>query len=292
MSERTPEHMTDEQALDEYLKGGSSVSQRYRESGADVVPAHLDERVLALARAAPTRQAKSRPWVRWTAPLAVAASAILALSIVLDQGAREHAAVSRAEPPASAAPEVRAESPTRTAPQSPAQERSDALLETPVAPVRPATKAEAPPVAAAREVAPAFAPPEAERSDGEAAQARELKRQVEREGTSARRSEEIAASTPAPRAVEETVASRRPRSIEGAASQEAISSVVATDAAQIEAAAPAANALHDDPDRWLTQIRKLREQGQNEEADEEWKRFREAYPDYPVADSDAAKKKE
>jgi hypothetical protein len=285
VNERTSEHMTDEQALEEYLKRGSSISQRYRESAAAVVPAHLDERVLALARAA-SGKAKSRRWVRWTAPLAVAASAILALSIVLDQGAREHAAVSKVEAPASAAPEERAELRTQTAPQPPAQERPNALLDAPAA---PATKAEAPPVAAAREVAPAFAPtPEPERSDEKAAQTREMKKQLERESTSARRAEERAASTPAPHDVEETVASRHLRSIEGATSQ-AISSVVATDAAQVEAAAPAADALHNDPDRWLTQIRKLREQGRNEEADQEWKRFREAYPDYPVADSDVAK---
>ena len=42
----------DIKALDEYLKGGSDISQRYRELGREDVPPELDQRVLEAARAA------------------------------------------------------------------------------------------------------------------------------------------------------------------------------------------------------------------------------------------------
>lgn len=77
----------DDKALDEYLEGGSLVSQRYRELGGDEVPADLNRRVLDEARAAVAkRPARSRNWMRWSAPVALAASAVLVLSIVIDSG--------------------------------------------------------------------------------------------------------------------------------------------------------------------------------------------------------------
>jgi hypothetical protein len=284
VSERTPEHMTDEQALEEYLKGGSSVSQRYRESAADVVPAHLDERVLALARAASTQRAKSRRWLRWTAPLAVAASALLALSVVLDQGAREHAAVSAVEAPSQLKPDSRFEERAANVPSAEHQ---------PASPPQ-ASKSEAPPAVRVPEASPAFvSPSDADRADeAEEMRASKLKQRVERESASVRRSEELAASTPAPRlAPEEAVVTSQARSIQGATSR-AVSAVTTMDAASDDVSAPAAEVREADPELWLSQIRKLREQGKNEDADQEWKRFREAYPDYPVAESDVAKKKE
>ena len=42
----------DIKALDEYLKGGSDISQRYRDLGSEDVPPELDRRVLDEARAA------------------------------------------------------------------------------------------------------------------------------------------------------------------------------------------------------------------------------------------------
>lgn len=75
----------DDAALNEYLRRDSAVSQRYRELGADDVPAALDQAVLAQAKAAVANKKPSR-WrnvARWGAPLALAASVVLVVSIVL-----------------------------------------------------------------------------------------------------------------------------------------------------------------------------------------------------------------
>jgi hypothetical protein len=48
---------------------------------------------------------------------------------------------------------------------------------------------------------------------------------------------------------------------------------------------------HDDPARWLDTIRQLRKDGKVREADEEWERFRAAFPDYAVEESDSARPK-
>jgi hypothetical protein len=80
----------DDKALEEYLKGGSAVSQRYREIGADEVPDAVNRHILEQARAAVRkRPAKSRTWMRWSAPVALAASAVLVLSIVIDSGVQQ-----------------------------------------------------------------------------------------------------------------------------------------------------------------------------------------------------------
>ncbi len=78
----------DIKALDEYLKGGSDISQRYRELGRDDVPPQLDRRVLEAARAAVANDSvkRSRSWLRWSAPLALAASVVLVVTVVIESG--------------------------------------------------------------------------------------------------------------------------------------------------------------------------------------------------------------
>ena len=49
--------------------------------------------------------------------------------------------------------------------------------------------------------------------------------------------------------------------------------------------------VYTDPERWLEDIRELRRNGKDREADQEWERFRTAFPHHPVADSDIAVKK-
>jgi hypothetical protein len=44
-----------------------------------------------------------------------------------------------------------------------------------------------------------------------------------------------------------------------------------------------------DPEAWLKDIRQLRKDNKQEEADSEWHRFRETFPDYEVAETDAAR---
>ena len=44
-----------------------------------------------------------------------------------------------------------------------------------------------------------------------------------------------------------------------------------------------------DPEAWLKAIRELRKENKQEQADREWQRFRAAFPDYEVAETDAAR---
>jgi hypothetical protein len=58
--------------------------------------------------------------------------------------------------------------------------------------------------------------------------------------------------------------------------------------------APAAAAAPEQPDpaHWLEDIRELRRRGRAAQADREWERFREAYPEYQVAEDDLARTKQ
>lgn len=89
MSDPTDKDLPDEQ-LEEYLRGGSDVSRQYRQlHGADV-PAVLDRLVLRQAQeAVKSRPAKSRAWMRWSGPLALAASVVLVVSIVIESGVQD-----------------------------------------------------------------------------------------------------------------------------------------------------------------------------------------------------------
>lgn len=82
--------LPDEQQLDDYLRGGSAVSQQYRQLRSADVPSELDRLVLRQAQdAVQSRPAKSRTWMRWAGPLALAASAVLVVSIVIESGVHE-----------------------------------------------------------------------------------------------------------------------------------------------------------------------------------------------------------
>jgi hypothetical protein len=97
---------TDIKALDEYLKGDSDVSRRYRELGHEEVPPELERRVLAAARDAVANEGtqRSRSWLRWSAPVALAASVVLVVTVVLERGPDQLAQVPAQAP---AEPQVR-----------------------------------------------------------------------------------------------------------------------------------------------------------------------------------------
>ena len=71
--------------LDEYLRGDSALSCQYRRESAPAPPAALDRRVLELARAARGEQTVQAGPGRspYLAPLAVAASVLLSVALVL-----------------------------------------------------------------------------------------------------------------------------------------------------------------------------------------------------------------
>lgn len=82
----------DDKAFEEYLGRESQLSKRYRALGSDEVPAQLDGLILAQAREAvaarPASSRKKPAWMRWTPPLALAASMVLVISIVIESGTR------------------------------------------------------------------------------------------------------------------------------------------------------------------------------------------------------------
>ena len=47
-----------------------------------------------------------------------------------------------------------------------------------------------------------------------------------------------------------------------------------------------------DPEEWLKDIRQLRKDNKQEEADREWRRFLAAFPNHEVAETDAARAKQ
>ena len=77
----------DDKELDAYLSGETGLSRRYRDVNNDAPSAHLDNKILAAARAAvETRSSPSRPQTRkarWALPLSVAAIVTLSVSVVL-----------------------------------------------------------------------------------------------------------------------------------------------------------------------------------------------------------------
>jgi hypothetical protein len=292
---------SDDKAFDEYLERRSQVSQAYRALSSDDAPAHLDERILAQARAAIAGRAddelaqvraKRRRLMRWGVPSAIAASALLVVSIVIRSGV-EHEVRSTDFSPAAkpapagapAIPEKKQEATTAAtgdgvvmiAPPrdavtefssyARAQPRSDKAPEQPVietSPVAIAAPAPAP--------APAPPPPQLtamqERVEDEArAQASSREREVQR-AVAARRQEAAKAAASAPAA--------------------AITRSVAESANVADSALNVAR-LHADPEDWLEHIRQLRRDGQQETADREWRQFEETYPDHPVAQTDLAR---
>lgn len=89
----------DDKALDEYLRRDSELSRQYRRVSDQDVPAELDRRVLAQARAAleTSRPSSARHWRRWSTPLALAASVALAVMVVVEIGTREQSALKPAD---------------------------------------------------------------------------------------------------------------------------------------------------------------------------------------------------
>jgi hypothetical protein len=74
------EHMPpDDRELEQYLKGGSKLSRRYRDASSESAPPELDEAILAQARAELRR--KPAGINRWLAPVALAASLVLGVNL-------------------------------------------------------------------------------------------------------------------------------------------------------------------------------------------------------------------
>lgn len=284
----------DDEALDEHLTRGSEVSRRYRELESDTVPAELDRRVLAAARAAAAKNEPARrAWMRWSAPVALAASAVLVLSIVLDSGVDQEKMVRSTQPAGDARPakEEAPASQAAAAPAEPAVEVFTGLVpDATFEPQAPQAAPSAPPPAPARRVRqdaedrrfagrPGIARPPTELADAS----------VERFATAP-----VAVRAEVPpvendsSAIEEAVATGQ-RRISGPRDTIARSSANGADASGEEAELERElQGNRTDPERWLEEIRQLRRDRKVREADAEWERFRAAFPQYPVAAHDIA----
>ena len=290
MTEPTDKPLLDEQQLDEYLKGDSSVSRHYRQLPGEDVPPSLDRLVLRQAEEAVKRP--SRPaWVRWTAPLAVAASAVLVVSIVMQTGLRDETMVAspsvkgsietkKIEKPAAAVPEVPppvvyVDLNGRNAPAPVVPEIEMAIEPEPVAPA-PALA----PAPAEAEIPQEFA--KSEEADKAELVADQPRHKAAREDL-ARREQESAVAQRATRS-EQAQAAGAPNAAPAAvlSYSRPIAASAADNVATIQHA-------YTDPEAWLKDIRQLRKDNKQEEADREWRRFREAFPDYDVTETDAAR---
>lgn len=266
----------DDKALDEYLSGRSQISQHYRalaDGVRDTVPPELDRRILAQARdavaqaeAAPVDglarlRTKRRRLMQWGVPAALAASAVLVVSIVIQSGVQHEVRAVNEHPvaaPAAAAPPPPA---VMIEPQITSASEPESAIEVPPP---PAAK-QAPKV---RQVAPP-APAPAAMADSLEQRARAAAPQATSPAEDPARYKPTATS---PRA------ERERDDIPKEMSANRQSSMVS--AGSID--------LHGDPQRWLEHIRELRRNGKQVEADSDWKQFRVRYPDYPVAETDAA----
>jgi hypothetical protein len=320
---------TDIKALDEYLKGDSDVSRRYRELGRDEVPPELDRRVLAAARDAVAKEGtqRSRSWLRWSAPVALAASVVLIVTVVLERGPQDELVAVPAQAPAepqprglvndkddyAAAERKLADEVTRQRAGN-AQESSPVYIQ-PVTQAPPPAFADVPPMpesapaavpATKAEARPFVPPPDLvveQQSDQTVGQSVAVLPQApavappapaEREEMSARESaalskEEADSATGVQGiSITDTRARRGPGRTAGPRGTISSTSGLARES---RPAADDERADRSDPAAWLEDIRDLRRAGKTADADREWDLFHKAFPDFQVADDDIARKK-
>ena len=304
---------TDIKALDEYLKGSSEISQRYRELGRDDVPPELDRRVLDEARAAVAnagaRRAKSL--LRWSAPVALAASVVLVVTVVIENGVPKDTAY--VVQPASEESQLHDEAPAQDqfVADAPAKlDQAPAPAAEPAA--APAAPSPAPPPALARERSLAKVEAADKRLSG-------LAEEVIVTAQSRRDQEQPAPA--APITVIESADARlaggnavaplpepheRGEAKSAAEADTDLSSVSVTGYRTRRATGRTAGPRNTissaaqsgemrqqaelEPEKWLEDIRDLRRKGKTADADREWQQFIEAYPDFEVADDDIARK--
>jgi hypothetical protein len=74
-----------------------------------------------------------------------------------------------------------------------------------------------------------------------------------------------------------------------AAREEEYSNAQMASSRQLNAPFPTPPQTYTNAEAWLKDIRELRKENKQEQADKEWRRFRAAYPTYDVAESDTAR---
>lgn len=317
---------SEDRELEEYLKGDSAVSRRYRELPGDDVPSALDRSILAQAREAVQHSAvqpqtddlarvrsRQRRLMKWALPTTLAACALLGVSVVM-RSQLPHAPVTseatvQAEQPPAPAAAARGE-------DSKAAPASDNLVL--IAPPRNAVT-EFSELATSREAHAAREREEAKRResrrDAQPTQAARMEAASQRQmamspppppppppALEERAAGQIAPAAPAP--LPAPVAKTAMQMPQSSAIESSVRDVTNTNEehhmqASIQrgtVANDSDNAMKQQlesmarpPEEWLEEIRKLRRTGETREADVQWSEFRKLYPDYEVAIGDLAR---
>lgn len=258
---------SDDKIFDEYLRRQSPVSQRYRELDGDAVPPALDERILAQARAANRSPVNSKAWVRWTKPFALAASVALVVMVTVKIGTQQNAVTTKIEAPA-----ITVELP----PTPQVQQALPAEVAVPTAPAT-APKSVKPASAIKKNAQPKQpAPPSSSPVEAKTTDDLSLAEVIE-----------TVPATPPAAARRDSNLQKTPVSIQAA--EKALAAQNVSMVKDISAEQREQLRIQSDPELWLERIRTLRKEGKTQAADEEWKRFVEAWPNYPVAEADTAK---
>jgi hypothetical protein len=309
--------LPDDKTLDEYLRRDSTVSKLYRNLDSDEVPPAVDSAILAQAREALVRTKASRTskWTRWSAPIALAASAVMGIAVVLEIGVDDK--LTRPAPQQQRAAEPAAMDDANAQAIEQVTEEPLAGLAAPAS--APEQDAVNKPAASRRLLRPIESKPIAEKRETSQVAANEVE---DREALTLREeafasSQAAPAPAPAPapgaaKAAQEVTVSgysrqasnderqagerldqTRAASAEFSRARNQAAPVTAM--RQASAVAPAvpppseAQPPRLEPIPWLEQIRSLRREGKVLEADEQWRQFVEAYPDVVVPTEDSAR---
>ena len=324
----------DDKELDEYLSGGTQYSQRYRSIPTDDVPVELDQLVLmhasavnvtpiaaAVEKRAPARAKSLAFWTRISAPIALAASVVLVVSIVIDSGVRydsgpaESQELKRVIAPsqtpleqAPASPEpiearefdsvdspvaavteqsrARADAAATQSNQAKAQAKlktaAASKLESAAKPARVATADEVSAASNLQAAAPgAIAAPPPAPAERQIADAATDKRFEAQRSSGATGLEEVIV----------TGSLRRGQTANSGAGPRGTIPPANFEARELSDAELAKQYREATPTAWLAYIRELRTTGKATAADREWKRFVKTHPDYSVDLEDRARPK-
>ncbi len=260
----------DDQDLNEFLSGQSDLSRRYRssrpEGAPEEPPPDLDRAILAQARAAVAAPSTTTPMpvrkrLQWAVPFALAASVLLTVAIFREAGKEVgvNGSVTTGVLTEQSVAPATAPAVVAAVPESIEEDRAEAVAATRDEVAQKAAELQAAaPVAVASPPPVAVPVPSADVSMAAAAPAA---------------TENLAA---APGIVAPVPAAAPPASVVAAARAPAAQRASA-EAARTEAEPAGPQRT---PERWVEDVRRLRAAGQGAAADEELKRFLEAYPDY------------
>jgi hypothetical protein len=292
-------HHDDDPLFDEYLKRDSALSKNYKDATQETVPLALDQKILMQARDAVNDKKVITPpswWMKWNKPLALAASLMLAFTVMYRIGhqsiedlatpattLKEKIATATNAPATVVVPQKEAAADAQSKPalngmvfaneQPPASITARAEPST-VASSAPERRRETPPIAGVLAAAPVMAAPASASTivaDKEAAKAAEPLPKREADFVDSITAHDIG-QLPDRRVAEPL------QRVPG----------VKIDRSNARDAKDTGDA-NSDPEALLQHIRELREQGKKRQADKAWKQFQKNFPDYAVAADDAAR---